>query len=235
VSETLPDIVVEKKDIAVDDKGTLVGKGLDDQWRMAKMAIDSGMVPKAYTKPSQVVMGIQFAVGLNLPANISSLQEIAVINGKPSIFGDLPLKLVRESGKLESFREYTINKDYKTISVDNENLTDEIFAAVCVVKRKEQSEEKYFWTVEQQKKANSGVAAIWNGYFSIMMKRKARSLALKDQFSDVLGATVIAEYTHNIAPDHRDVTPRNSEANAMNKMFGDTKDGNDTGPSQQDN
>jgi hypothetical protein len=226
MSEELKDIVVDvtpekKGEIATNEKGQIIAKDMDGLWRIAKAAIDSGMVPKGYTKPSQVIMGLQFAAGIGLAPTVASLTNIAVINGQPSIFGELPLKLARESGQLEYFNEYLIDSDYNKISVDNKNLTTEIFAAVCEIQRKGYELKKFYWTAAQQAKANAGVKAIWNSYYEIMMKRKARSLALKDEFGDVLGAMKIAEYDHNFAPDIKDVTPRNQEAAKINDMFGD--------------
>ena len=227
--------IKEKATISTSESGALVAKDIDDLWRIATMALKSGFVPKSYTKPEQIVVAMQFAVGLGLPPTVASLTNIAVINNQPSIFGDLPLKLVQESGKLEYIDEYLIDKEYNKISVDNKNLEAEPWAAVCEVQRKDFPRKKVYWTMDQQNKTNNR-NPVWKNYPDIMLKRKARTIALKDDFSDVLGPVPIAEYHHEQAPDmgFKDVTPRNQEASAINQMFWGDR-GKESGRSEQDN
>lgn len=221
IIDTKPDTEEKKDKIKTNDSGHLVAQDAEQMWRIATMAIKSGFVPKAYQRPEQVVIAMQFAVGLGLPASVASLQEIAVINGKPSIFGDLPLKLVRESGKLEKFKEYLIDKDYKPISLENKNLDSDLYAAVCEIKRKGYEEKTFTWTMKQQQQTKNN-NPVWRAYPTIMLKRKARSLALKDEFADILGPISIAEYNHETIPDVREVNekPRQNEADKFESMFG---------------
>lgn len=209
----------KKETIETDKSGALVAKNIDDLWRIATMAIKSGFVPKGYTKPEQVVVALQHAVSLGLPATPSSLTNIAVINNTPSIFGDLPLKLVRESGDLEHIDEYLITKDYEKICLENKNLNSPPYAAVCEIKRKTYELQTYTWTMDDQEKTKSR-NPVWAAYPSIMLKRKARNIALKDQFSDVLGPAPLAEYHE---AEFRDITPekkKTKEADTINNMFG---------------
>jgi len=200
--------VEQKAELVAREDGALIGKTLSEQYRLATMYVSSGMVPKAFKRPEQVVTAMQYAVGIGLPATLVSLRNISVINGQAEIWGELPLKLVRQSGQLESIEEYLIDKEHNRI----EYVTswEMIFAAVCVVKRKGCDEKTVTWTKFQAEQAIHGIQAIWKGYYDVMMKRKCRAIALKDEFGDVLGGVQISEYDSHNAPDLpsiKDVNP----------------------------
>ena len=198
-TEKNPDTTKELILIEAEKDGLLIGKTFEDQKRLAATWHSSGMVPKSYKNPSSVLAGLQFAIGLGLAPSIASLRNIAVINGQPSIYGELPLELVRKSGELVDIVEYLIDKDKKRI----EYVTDweEIFAAICIVERKGFPKKKFTFTRFQAEKGIKGIKAIWEGYYDVMMKRKCRARALKDEFTDILGSRSIAEYDYDFAPD----------------------------------
>lgn len=207
--------------IPVEQDGMLVGKTFEDQQRLAATWCASGMVPKSFDKPAKVLAGMQFAVGLGLAPTISSLRNIAVINGQPSIWGELPLELVRKSGELEEFEEYLIGHDQERLKYVTD--WDDIFAAVCVVKRKGKPRKEFTFTKFQADQGIQGIAKIWQGYYDVMMKRKCRARALKDEFTDILGSRSIAEYDFNFTPEEpkmeqklKDVT--NSVANDVDLL-----------------
>jgi hypothetical protein len=184
--------------VKASSSGQLVGTTLDEQWRLAVAFYESGMLPKAYKSPQQVLVGMQYAYELGLKP-LMALRQIAVINGQPSLWGELPLGLVRRSGLLEYFREWHVDKDYKEISFENKNLDVQVFAALCEVQRKGGEKRTYSFT--QKDKHGLGVSAIWNSFEKVMMMRKARALALKAQFPDVLEGMPIAEYDHHVYID----------------------------------
>lgn len=185
--------------IEAEKDGLLIGKTFEDQKRLAVTWMDSGMVPKAYKKPAQVLAGLQFAIGLGLAPCIASLKNIAVINGQPQIWGELPLELVRKSGQLESINEHLLNHDKEIIEfVDS---WDDIYASVCEIKRKGQPLKKFTFTKYQAEQGIQGIGTIWKGYYDVMMKRKVRSIAIKDVFTDIIGSRSIAEYDLGVMPD----------------------------------
>lgn len=62
-------------------------RGFDDAWRLATIMASSGMVPKAYDrKPEAVMVAVQFGAELGL-GPMAAVQNIAVINGAPSVWG----------------------------------------------------------------------------------------------------------------------------------------------------
>ena len=192
----------ESKDIILVD-GKIAGGSYNELCKLATMLAGTDMVPKGFNSPQKVCAGMLYALELGLPP-ITSLRKIAVINGTPSLWGDMPLAMVRTSGKLESIKEYFLDKTQKIISVENGNLKEEVDVAICEIQRKSEEKKVYFYTSEDVKKnknANNPNSDVWKAYCSIMMKRKARSLALKDNFPDVLNGVAIAEYDHEELPD----------------------------------
>ena len=55
-----------------------------------------------------------------------ALRQITVIKGTPSVFGDLPLAMVRASGKLEMIDEFRFDKDSKKINLKNKQTTTKV-------------------------------------------------------------------------------------------------------------
>jgi hypothetical protein len=198
--------------VETNERGLLEAKTIEGQYRIAQYYVKSGMLPQQYKSPEMVITGIQYAKELGL-AGLVGLRQISVINGTPSIWGDLPAALVKKSGKLEYMKEYIIDKDSKEICLKNKNLSAEPFGAVCEVKRKGEKEpvERYF-TIEDAKKANLLGKKNYQEYLKTMLKYRARSMALKDCFPDMLNGISITEYDyHSIPKDERGVTEATSE------------------------
>ena len=91
---------------------------LTEAMDFAKVIAQSPMVPEAYRgKPANVLVAVQWGYELGL-APMQALQNISVINGKPSIWGDSMLALVKAHPAFRGIKEY----------MDGE-------VAVCIVKR----------------------------------------------------------------------------------------------------
>ena len=75
----------------------------DDLWRFAQMAVASGFAPKGFDATAATV-AIQMGMELGVTP-MQALQGIAVVNGRPCVYGDLGVALVRGSGELENVEE----------------------------------------------------------------------------------------------------------------------------------
>ena len=74
---------------------TLAPANMTEAIEFSKMLAQSEMVPKNYQrKPQDVLVCIQWGYEVGLQP-LQALQNIAVINGKPSIYGDAALALVK--------------------------------------------------------------------------------------------------------------------------------------------
>lgn len=188
-------------DIAINEAGLFAPKTIEDAYRVAKAYSMSGMLPARFKTPESVMTAMQLAQEMGLKP-LTALRQIAVVNGTPSIFGDLPLALCQASGKVESLDEYLVDKDSKKICAANSNLAAEAWGAVIIIKRKgdEQPIERFF-TMADAKKAGLGNSPTWTAYPKRMLMYRARSQALKDKFADCLNGVSIAEYDFNVLPD----------------------------------
>lgn len=167
----------------------------DDAYRFSKAVALSGWAPKGMEKPESILIALQHAAELGLPP-LAGLQNIAVINGKPGIYGDAALALVRKSGLLESYEEELVGTQGK-----------DDFGVKITVKRVGQKAQSEVFTVSDAKSANLwGKQGPWSQYPKRMLKFRARGFALRDHFGDVLKGLHTVEELRDIPPE-RNVTP----------------------------
>lgn len=190
--------------------GGLSPKTLDEAMKLSSILADSSIVPKDYQgKPGNVLVAIQWGQEIGLPP-LQAMQNIAVINGRPSIWGDAVLALVRGSGLL----------DYINEEVDGD-------VASCTVKRVGEDPVTRTFSMEDAKTAGlAGKQGPWQQYPKRMLQMRARGFAIRDVFPDVLRGVHIAEEAQDEAP-MRDVTPQGeqedpkaSRTEALKKQLG---------------
>lgn len=167
----------------------LTPQTIDEALRFAELLCKSSIVPKDYQgNAGNILVAMQWGMELGLQP-LQAMQSIAVINGRPSIWGDAMIGLVKGSGLLESMRE-DIADDHST----------------CHVKRKGEAEQSRTFTVEDAKKAGLwGKQGPWQQYPKRMLQMRARSWALRDVFPDVLRGIYIGEEAQDMARE-KDVT-----------------------------
>ena len=183
--------------MTVDEAGMFVTRNSVELYRVAKMLLATGAAPRSYSEPEQVVVAIQALKAMGLNPYVS-LRQTGMINGSFTIWGDLPLALVRAGGELEWVDEFffTLQEGrYLRQCFDNGNCHEEPYGAVCRVKRTGHPVHESVFTVEQAMKANLwGKTGPWKQYPDRMLRYRARSGALKDVFSDGLQGVAIKEY-----------------------------------------
>jgi hypothetical protein len=154
----------------------------DDAFRFAKMVAASDFAPKDFRgKPESCLLAIQHGSEVGL-SPMQSLQSIACINGRPSVWGDAALALVIGSPVCEYVRE----------TVDGEG---DAMVATCEAKRRgyEQASVVRFSVADAKKAGLWGKTGPWQSYSRRMLQMRARSFALRDAFPDVLRGLVTAE------------------------------------------
>jgi hypothetical protein len=157
-------------------------QSFDDAMRFGKMVADSEFAPKDFRgKPASCVLAIQAGAEIGL-GPMQALQSIAVVNGRPSVFGDAALALVMGSPVCE----------YVSEGIDGEG---EQMAAVCVAKRRgyEKGTVVRFSVSDAKKAGLWGKSGPWTQYPKRMLQMRARGFALRDAFPDVLKGLVTAE------------------------------------------
>lgn len=154
----------------------------------ADMLAKSSMVPKQFQgKKEDILIAIQMGAEVGLAA-IQSLQCIAVINGRPSMWGDAVLALVQSSGKLEMIEE-TAYQDSKRGRVRK-----------CVTKRKGYAAPHVTEFSESDAKAARlwSKEGPWTNYPDRMLQMRARAFNLRDQYADVLRGIAVREEVEDI-------------------------------------
>jgi hypothetical protein len=154
----------------------------EDAFRFSKMVAASEFAPKDFRgKPESCMLAIQHGSEVGL-SPMQSLQSIAVINGRPTIWGDAALALVQSSPVCEYVREFTEG--------DGDNM-----AAVCEAKRRGYpAPTTVRFSVADAKKAGLwGKAGPWQNYPARMLTLRARGFALRNAFADALRGLITAE------------------------------------------
>jgi hypothetical protein len=146
------------------------------------MLANSSMVPRAYQgKPQDILVCVQWGMEMGL-APMQALQNIAVINGKPSVYGDALMALVQASAVCEDVEEF----------FEGEGTPNPV--AVCVAKRKGRTPVTAKFSVEDAKRAGLWAKqGPWSAYPKRMLQMRARGFALRDAFPDVLKGMITAE------------------------------------------
>ncbi len=174
---------------------SLMPSSLGEAREIAIIIANSGLAPKDYVgKPDMILVAIQMGADLGLKP-MQALQNIAVINGRPSIWGDAAAALVQSSGMIERFHETTEGV-----------FPEDSYKAVCIIKRKGWPDEiRREFSVADAKKAHlwekrghTGGETPWVTYPKRMLQMRARGFALRDAASDMLMGLVLAEEAQDI-------------------------------------
>jgi len=154
--------------------------------QFAQMAAKSSMVPPAYKgQPESIMLAIQMGSELGL-APMQSLQNIAVVNGRPTVWGDAVVGLCRQSPVCKDIVE--------TFTGEGDKLV-----ATCTAVRVGSEPVVRTFSVDDAKKAGLwGKAGPWQQYPKRMLQMRARGFAVRDAFPDVLRGLITAEEAADI-------------------------------------
>jgi hypothetical protein len=157
---------------------------LEEAKEIATLVAESGMVPKDYVnKPPAVLVAMQMGQELGLQP-LQALQNIAVINGRPSIWGDAALAIVMKHPRFIDCIE---------------EMSDDGTAARCILKIKDRADVVRQFTREDATVAGLwGKTGPWTQYPKRMLQMRARSVAIRDAFPDALRGLSIGEESQDI-------------------------------------
>jgi len=171
--------------------------------KYAEYIADSELVPKDYRgKPANVLLAMQWGSELGM-SNLQALQNIAVINGRPSIWGDMIPALVKAHPSYEWMTEKF-----------EEDSTGKVVAAICIGKRRGHPEpEERKFTLADAKQAGllndqTKFDAVWKKYTKRMLQVRARAWLARDLWPDALRGLNVAEEMMDVP----DVTYARGEA-----------------------
>lgn len=157
--------------------------------KFAEMIAQSDFCPKEMRgKPGNVMVAMQFGAEVGLPG-LQALQNIAVINGKPSIYGDAALAIIRAHPKFRSLSERDPDEAIKT------------GAGRCEIETKDGVRVVRTFSVDEAKKAGLwSKAGPWSQYPGRMLMFRARSWAMRDALPEALKGLSIREEAEDIGP-----------------------------------
>jgi hypothetical protein len=179
----------------------IIPNDFDSAWRIANAVVVAGMAPYGLQTPEKATIAILHGLEVGMPP-MASLQSIAIINGRPCIWGDGALGLVQGSGKMETIKEWMEGQG-------------DLRVAYCRVVRRGDPEPKLGkFSVDDaktaklwQKRGHKGEDTPWITYPECMLKMRARAWALRDGFADVLKGLAIVEEWRDIEHDAAEVVP----------------------------
>jgi hypothetical protein len=189
----MTDLAITKANVASGGPlAALVPQSLDEAFRLAKaLSLSGDMVPKHFQgKPEMIMAAIARGMEIGL-APMQALSNIAVINGRASIWGDaLPALLQRAGHTLDCVLEGEGDAMRAVATVTRGDTGKQIVRSFSVADAKKAS----LW----------GKAGPWQSYPARMLQMRARSYAARDGAADALMGLQVAEEVQDYA---KDVTP----------------------------
>ena len=166
---------------------------LQEAMRFSDILAGSTMVPRDFQgKPGNVLVAIQWGREVGL-GPLQALQNIAIINGRPSIWGDAAIALVRGHPDCLSVQE----------GVEGEG---EARQGWCEVTRRGEQPQRRTFSVGDAKRAGLwGKSGPWTQYPDRMLQLRARGFAIRDVFPDALRGVMTREEAEDMPPEPRHV------------------------------
>lgn len=158
---------------------------------LAKIIARSDLAPKDYRgKPENTMVAIMMGQEIGV-SPMQAVQGIAVINGRPSVWGDLLLALCRAHPQCQGIDE--------SLEYDN---AGNVVAAICRAQRNGHQQERRF-SVEDAKRAGLWTKdGPWKQYPNRMLQMRARGFCLRDVFADALRGLASAEEQGDVIEGH---------------------------------
>ncbi len=137
------------------------------------------MVPKQYRgKPEDAAVAIQWGMEIGLQP-LQALQNVAVVNGNATLWGDALVALVKQSGQCE----------YLTTQWDEQSMT----AIVSTKRRGEPTEETRTYSMADAQTAGLSGRQTYQQHGKRMIQARARSHVLRDVYADLLKGFQVRE------------------------------------------
>lgn len=168
----------------------IVPTNIEEVFRLAKAISVSGLAPAGMKQPEQITVALLHGLELGLPP-MQALQNIAVINGKPTLYGNgIPALLYARNFKIKEW-------------IDGET-------AFCTVTRPDGTAITRSFSKKDAETAGLwGKSGPWKQFPERMLKMRARGYAARDGAADVLSGMYIAEELDGGSLQSEPVTERN--------------------------
>ena len=188
-----------------ENSGFMQVNTLEEAMRCSKLIAESSFCPKSMiNKPGDVLVALQMGQELGLKP-MQALQNIAVINGRPSLWGDAMLAVCRQSKDFEFITE--------VYDAANDSFT-------CTVKRRNEPEVVRSFSMAEAKTAGlTGKEGPWRTYPKRMLQMRARGFALRDAFPDTLRGILIKEEAQDMPTERVNYSSYSSGITIDNRLI----------------
>jgi len=192
----------------------IIPTNIEEAFRLATAVAKSGLAPSTLRTPEAITVAIMHGMELGLPP-MMALNSIAVVNGRPTVYGSaIPALLLARGFKLREWETDTVS--------------------FCEVTRPDGTKiERSFSDADAKAAGLLGKAGPWTQYKRRMRQMRARGFAARDGAADVLAGLYISEEVQDI-----DITPtrkssaeckRDGTTERFNGIRAEIKDANTLG------
>lgn len=189
-----PAVKAPKAELVAGEKvAPIIPRTIEEVARIANAVITAGLAPDSYKGGDDKAVASKIMVGIMKGAEIglgplTALANIAIINGRASLWGDGAVALVQASGKVKEWsEEWTGDEQTDT------------WTAICTIWRVGQ-DAPYVGTFSwaDAKRAKLTTKGPWVQYPARMLMWRARSYAMRTGFADCLSGLAIAEEAQDL-------------------------------------
>lgn len=173
-------------------------RSMDDMWRFANAVVKARLAPKGMESPEAVLIALQLGAEVGLTP-MASVQNIAVVNNRPSIWGDAMLALCQASPSFDRtrFKEWIEGEGDKMV-------------AHCQSARVGAPEDHTTFSVADAKAAGLwNKAGPWSQYPKRMLAMRARGFSLRNSCADLLKGIISREEAGDIVETVQPVEAHN--------------------------
>ena len=167
-------------EVAIRSGWEMTPKDGEQAMKMAQWIAESGLVPDSFKgKPKDICVAAAMGSKLGLDV-FSSMQGIAVVNGRPSLWGDV-------------LRGLIVGRADLTDIIEEYEGTGDSLTAVCVMTRGKRSPYRATFSVADAKEAGLWGKNVWLKFSKDMLLNRAFSRAARRCYADVLSGVSVAE------------------------------------------
>ncbi len=174
---------------------SLMPRTFNEKYQMSQILAKSGLIPAGLNTPEKVCVALEWGHELQLSPMVA-VNNIAVINGKPTLSADIMAAVVKRSPEFGGIK--WIQQDDKVaeciITRKTANYTEEIHSR---------------FTYDDAVKAGLTNKDVWKKYTKRMLKHRCLSYGLRDAFPDILAGLYNPEEMESVIEPvvgERDIT-----------------------------
>lgn len=176
--------LVRKAPIAGGGKiAPIIPQSFDEAYRVAQVLAASGMTPRDINTPEKVMVAIMAGAEIGM-APFQAVQSFAIINGRPTLWGDGMLGVVRAQG---------VKVDEKI-----DGAGDDMIAFCHVTRPSGELVSRSFSVADAKKAGLWGKQGPWSSYPQRMLQMRARAWAVRDACADMLRGIQMTEEAQDV-------------------------------------